>query len=215
MKTIALFVYDPKCSVQCCNAVIRSLDGQYNIKLFSKNRVEDCFFDDVDMVIVPGGIGDADTFYQLFKNNAERVKKFVADGGKYVGICMGAYWAGSHYLNILDGIDTVQYIKRPNTDTKRPHAKNLKVFWHGIWQNMFFYDGCAIVGDYSKMRIVSKYANDDIMAAVQGNIGLIGCHPEAESWWYDSYSYMKGKHFNHQPKLLELVNELMEKECQI
>jgi glutamine amidotransferase-like uncharacterized protein len=210
-KTIALFVYDPKCSVQCCNAVIRSLEGQYNIKLFSKNKVEECFFDDVDMVVVPGGIGDADTFYQLFKNNAERVKKFVADGGKYIGICMGAYWAGSHYLDILDGIDTVQYIKRPNTDTKRPHAKNLKIFWHGIWQNMFFYDGCAIVGDYSKMRIVSKYTNDDIMAAIQGNIGLIGCHPEAEEWWYDSYSYMKGKYFNHQPKLLEFVNELMEK----
>lgn len=211
MKTIALFVYDPKCSVQCCNAVIKSLEGQYNIKLFSKNRVEECFFDDVDMVIVPGGIGDSDTFYQLFKNNAERVRKFVSDGGKYIGICMGAYWAGSHYLDILDGIDTVQYITRPNTDTRRPHAKNIKVFWHGIWQNMFFYDGCAIVGDYSKFELVSKYANDDVMAAIQGNVGLIGCHPEAEQWWYDSYSYMKGKYFNHQPKLLEFVNKLMER----
>ena len=211
MKTIALFVYDPKCSVQCCNAVIKSLEGQYNIKLFSKNRVEECFFDDVDMVIVPGGIGDSDTFYQLFKNNAERVKKFVASGGKYLGICMGAYWAGSNYLNILDGIDTVQYITRPNTDTKRPHAKDLKVYWKGVPANMFFYDGCAIVGDYSKMELVAKYANDDWMAAIQGNVGLIGCHPEAEEWWYDSYSYLNGKYTNHQPKLLEFINELIEK----
>ena len=210
-RTIALFVNDPMCSVQSCNGVISALQDSYNIKLFSKNLVEDCFFDDVDMVIVPGGLGDSDTFYKLFKNNSVNVKKFIATGGKYVGICMGAYWAGSHYLDILDGIDTVQYITRPNTDTRRPHAKNLRVYWHGEKTYMFFYDGCAIVGDYSKMEIVAKYANDDIMAAVQGNIGLIGCHPEAEKWWYDSYSYLKGSWTNHQPRLLEFVNELMEK----
>lgn len=211
MKTIALFVYDPKCSVQSCNAILHSLKGLYNIKLFSKNSVEDNFFDDVDMVLVPGGIGDSETFHTLFKNNAKRVTEFIAKGGKYLGICMGAYWAGSHYLNILDGIDTVQYIKRPNTDTRRPHAKNLKVYWHGVPTNMFFYDGCAIVGDYSKFDLIAKYANDDVMAAIQGRIGLIGCHPEAEQFWYDSYSWMKGKWVNQQEKLLEVVNALMEK----
>lgn len=211
MKTIALFVYDPKCSVQSCNAILHSLKGLYNIKLFSKNSVEDIFFDDVDMVLVPGGIGDSETFHTLFKNNAKRVAKFVANGGRYLGICMGAYWAGSHYLKILDGIDTVQYIKRPNTDTRRPHAKNIKVYWHGVPTNMFFYDGCAIVGDYSKFDLIAKYANDDVMAAIQGKIGLIGCHPEAEEWWYNEYSYMKGKWINQQEKLLEVVSVLMEK----
>ena len=211
MKTIALFVYDPKCSVQSCNAILHSLKGLYNIKLFSKNSVEDNFFDDVDMVLVPGGIGDSETFHTLFKNNAKRVAKFVANGGRYLGICMGAYWAGSHYLKILDGIDTVQYIKRPNTDTRGPHAKNIKVYWHGVPTNMFFYDGCAIVGDYSKFDLIAKYANDDVMAAIQGKIGLIGCHPEAEEWWYNEYSYMKGKWINQQEKLLEVVSVLMEK----
>lgn len=211
MKTIALFVYDPKCSVQCCNAVMKSLEGKYNIKLFSKNKLEDNFFDEVDMVLVPGGIGDSETFHTLFKNNAKRVVEYINNGGRYLGICMGAYWAGSHYLKILDDIDTVQYIKRPNTDTRRPHAKDLKVYWNGTPMTMFFYDGCAIVGDYSKMEVVAKYANDDIMAAVQGKIGLIGCHPEAEQWWYDSYSYMKGKWTNRQDILLEFVEKLMEK----
>ena len=211
MKTIALFVYDPKCSVQSCNAILKSLKGHYNIKLFSKNTVEDNFFDDVDMVLMPGGIGDSETFHTLFKNNAKRVIKYVADGGRYLGICMGAYWAGSHYLEILDGLDTVQYIKQPNTDTRRPHAKDMKVYWYGVPMTMFFYDGCAIVGDYSKMEVVAKYANDDVMAAIQGKIGLIGCHPEAEQWWYDSYSYMKGKWTSRQDILLEFVDKLMER----
>ena len=187
---------------------MRALGEHYNFKIFSKNKLEYDFFDNVDMIAVPGGIGDSNTFKQLFKNNGERVREFIHNGGRYLGICMGAYWAGSHYLDVLDGVDAVQYIKRPGTDTRRPHAKNLSVTWKNQPMNMFFYDGCAIVGDYSKFELIAKYANDDVMAAIQGNIGLIGCHPEAEKWWYDSYSYLKGSYTNHQPKLLDFVNQL-------
>jgi glutamine amidotransferase-like uncharacterized protein len=211
MKTIALFVYDPKCSVQSCNAILKSLKGHFNIKLFSKNKVEDNFFNDVDMILIPGGIGDSETFHTLFKNNAKRVIKYVSEGGRYLGICMGAYWAGDNYLKILNSLNTVQYIKQPNTDTRRPHAKDIKVNWQGKAVNMFFYDGCAIVGSNKKMEVIARYANDDVMAAIQGKIGLIGCHPEAEEWWYDSYGYMKGKWTNHQDRLLKFVELLMER----
>ena len=55
---IALFVHQPACSVDSLNGVILSLKDEYTFKLFSKDEVEDTFFDDVDMVCVPGGIGD-------------------------------------------------------------------------------------------------------------------------------------------------------------
>ena len=208
--TIALFLYDPKCSVQSGNGIIKSLDEHYNFKIFSKNSLEDSFFNNVDIVMVPGGFGDAETFKQLFKNNADRVRKFVKQGGKYIGICMGAYWAGSYYLNILEDVDAVQYLSRPGTDTRRPHAKNIAVTWQGTPMNMFWYDGCALVGDTSKFQTIATYANGDPMAIVQGNIGLIGCHPESEQFWYDSYSWMKGKYHNgaHHTLLLDFVNQL-------
>jgi len=212
--TIALFLFDPKCSVQSGNGIIKALGEHYNFKIFSKNEVEYNFFDDVDMIAVPGGFGDASSYDQAFKHNKKRIKQFVKNGGRYLGICMGAYWAGSHYFNILDDVDAVQYIKRPRTDTKRPHAKNIKVHWHGTPINMFFYDGCAFDGDYCKFDIVAKYANGDPMAIYQGRMGLIGCHPESEQFWYDSYSWMKGKYHDgyHHHLLLEFVNELMERE---
>jgi hypothetical protein len=127
---------------------------------------------------------------------------------------MGAYWAGQHYFDILDNVDAVQYLSRPNTDTRRPHAKNISINWEGIPTNMFWYDGCALVGDTSKFNTVSTYANGDPMAIIQGNIGLIGAHPESEQFWYDSYTWMKGKHHNgqHHTLLLEFVNKLLEKE---
>ena len=208
--TIALFIYDPKCSVQCGNGMIQALSPYYNFKLFSKNRVENVFFDDVDMVAVPGGIGDADVFKQLFKNNGDRVRQFIANGGRYLGICMGAYWAGSHYLNVLQYVDAVQYLKRPGADTRRPHAKHMSIAWRGRPDHMFWYDGCALVGDSTKFETVSTYVNGDAMAIIQNRIGLIGCHPEADKFWYDGYSWMR-RHWtgNRHAELVEFANDLM------
>jgi glutamine amidotransferase-like uncharacterized protein len=212
MKKIALFVCDPKCSVQSSNGVMNALSSHYNFKLFSKNEVEEGFFDDVDMVIFPGGIGDSDSYDTILKNNKDVVVDFVTRGGKYLGICMGAYWAGKDYFNILDKVDAVQYIRRPNTCTRRPHAKNMPVMWRGQPCDMFFYDGCALVGDEnSPYETIATYSNGDNMAIIQNRIGLIGCHPESEKFWYDGYSWLKGKYHNgtQHKLLLDFVDELM------
>jgi hypothetical protein len=206
--TIALFVADPYCSVQSANGIINALSNDYTFKLFSKNQVEDGFFDHVDIVAVPGGFGDASSFDRLFKANRNSVKNFVTNGGKYLGICMGAYWAGSHYLDLLDDVDAVQYITQSNTDTRRPHAKDINIVWQGHPTGMFFYDGCALVGDTSKFTTVATYANGDAMAIIQGNIGLIGCHPEADQFWYDSYTWLQGKYNSKHNLLLDFVNQL-------
>jgi hypothetical protein len=208
--TIALFLYDPKCSVQSGNGIIKSLGKHYNFKIFGINELEDNFFDDVDIVAVPGGFGDASSFKRAFKHNGKRITQFVADGGRYLGICMGAYWAGRHYFNMLKDVDAVQYLKQPKTDTRRPHAKNISIKWKGTPTNMFWYDGCALVGN-GKYKTVATYANGDAMAIIQNNIGLIGAHPESEEFWYDSYSWMKGKYHDgeHHKLLLDFVNQLM------
>ena len=206
--TIALFVADPHCSVQSANGVIKALGNDYTFKLFSKSEVEDDFFDSVDIVAVPGGFGDADSFDRLFEANQNSVKKFVTNGGKYLGICMGAYWAGSYYLNILDNVEVVQYITQPNTDTRRPHAKDINIVWQGHPDRMFFYDGCALIGNTDKFTTIATYANGDPMAIIQNNIGLIGCHPEAEQFWYDSYTWLQGKYNSKHNLFLDFVNRL-------
>jgi hypothetical protein len=48
---------------------------------------------------------------------------------------------------------------------------------------------------------------------MQGQLGLIGCHPESEPHWYDSYSWLKGKYHNgaHHELLLDFVNDLIKR----
>jgi glutamine amidotransferase-like uncharacterized protein len=211
-KTIALFLHQPKCSVQSGNGIIKALHPYYKFKIFTKHELEDDFFDDVDMVLFPGGVGDADSWDSLLKFHKSRIQDFVAKGGRYLGICMGAYWADHTYFGLSSDFKVDQYITRPNTDTKRPHAKQMKVTWNDKPEELFFYDGCAIFGNESKYDVVARYPNGDAMAIIQNRIGLIGCHPEAEQHWYDEYSWMRKRWSGSKNYLLlDFVNRLMEK----
>lgn len=211
MKTIAIFVQQPQCSVQCANGVIKSLSSHYNFKLFSKYEIEDDFFNDVDLICFPGGEGDSARFDKLLNRHVDSIRNHVRNGKPYLGICMGAYWADMSCFDILEGTRVEQYITRPNADTRRPHAKGQLVEWEGQLERMFFYDGACMVG--GNMDIVAKYSNGDPMAIIQGNVGLIGCHPESQQYWYSYHSWMP-KHWHggrHNELLLNFVDRLVQK----
>lgn len=202
---IAIFIHQPVCAVDSANGIIKSLSSHHSFKLFSQDEVEPTFFDDVDCVCFPGGFGDADRFDRLLKWNYDAVKDFVDRGGKYLGICMGAYWAGPHYFNLLKNAEVEQYIRRPNTCTRRPHPKAMPVQWRGQNERMYFYDGCAIIGD--NLDVVATYSNGDPMAVIQGQVGLIGCHLESEQWWYNKKYLQPYWHRGiHYKLLLDFVN---------
>jgi glutamine amidotransferase-like uncharacterized protein len=210
---IALFQHHPECSRQCCDGMIEALGSDYEFVIFSEELCRPETFSGIDIVAFPGGIGDVDSYDTFFRRKAENaVADFVANGGKYLGICMGAYWAGSQYFDILDSVDAEQYIKRSTADIKRSYGTAAKIQWNQQPEEMFFYDGCALVGDETKFKTVARYSNGDPMAIIQGRIGLIGCHPESQKFWYeDPYKYIDSKwHQNHHHKLLlEFVNSLM------
>jgi hypothetical protein len=86
----------------------------------------------------------------------------------------------------------------------------MPIVWNDEPMHRFFNDGCALIGDKAKFETVATYANGDAMAIFQNNIGLIGCHPESEKFWYDSYTWMKGKWHNgdHHRLLLDFVDNL-------
>jgi hypothetical protein len=51
------------------------------------------------------------------------------------------------------------------------------------------------------------------MAVIQDNVGIIGCHPESEPHWYESYSWMNDQYHrgDHHKLLLDFVDELVNK----
>ena len=213
---MALFLHHPECSEDCVKAMVDVLSVNYNIKIFGEKELDDdSFFNDLDVIAFPGGIGDSDSYPDFFtRTRANRIARFLDGGGHYLGICMGAYWAGSRYFDLLTDVDAVQYIKRPNAKVRRSFGTVAEVEWEGLKEHMYFYDGCALIGDETKFETIARYANGDPMAIIQGRVGLLGCHPEAPLYWYEKPWQYINKHWNdgrHHSLLLNFVNKLVEK----
>ena len=217
MKTIALFARHAICSLDGCNGIMGTLYPDYKFKLFNEKHIINGFFDECEMMIFPGGLGDDASFYRIFADDRNKVvKDYIDNGGKYLGICMGAYWGDKDFFDLLTDARVEQYIKRPGTDTRRPHPKAIDIKWKEHEGKMYFYDGCCITGDESTFEVIARYkGNNDPMAIVQNRVGLIGCHPEADRYWYMSKRnpYM-AKHWNHgfnKTLLREFVDYLITK----
>jgi len=203
-KTIAVFLHHPTCSTDSVNGVMAALSPLARIKLFTKQKVLDGFFDDVDLVVFPGGDGEATAFRSLLKPNLPEVRAFMQRGGKYLGICMGAYWADAHYFGFLRGTRAVQYIKRPKAEIRSSYGTTAAVQWRGQPQRMYFYDGPTFLG--GQFETVASYANGDPMAIVQGSVGLIGCHLESQKHWYSKKVMQPHWHENtHHPLLWQFL----------
>ena len=205
---VGIFVRHPYCSMQSCNGVIAALSESCSLSLFSTAPMEDSYFSKLDLVIFPGGFGHSDAFDFLLTHNSNAIREYVSKSGRYLGICLGAYWASSHYFDILDSVSVTQYIKSPTSCTLRPHAKDMKVLWNSVPKTMFFYDGPTFSGE-GNYSTISTYPNSDPMAIIQGRIGLIGCHPEAQEFWYSSYSYLSSKFIDRSSELRSFTFDLL------
>ena len=194
--------------MESVNGVINALAPNYNIRIFTRHKVPEEFFDAIDMVVFPGGVGDDSAFVSLLKNNIDEIKTFLNRGGKYLGICMGAYWADSYYFGLLKDTRVVQYIRRPGADIRSSYGTVAPIQWRNQPEHMYFYDGSTYLG--GQFDTVATYANGDPMAIVQGSVGLIGCHPESQANWYTKkYMQPHWHHENHHHLLKQFVNDFL------
>ena len=207
-RTVALFLNHPTCSTDSVNGVIAALSPMATVKLFTRHKVQEGFFDDVDLVVFPGGNGEATTFGGILKPNLPDIRAYMQRGGKYLGICMGAYWADAYYFNLLKSTRCVQYIKRPKADIRSSYGTTAPVVWRGQEERMYFYDGPTFTG--GQFDTVGTYANGDPMAIVQANVGLVGCHLESQAHWYTKKYMQPQWHQNrHHGMLLQYVADYL------
>ena len=187
--TIGLFHKHPHASAHCCIGMLKALGDQFRVKLLG---IEDCTYRrmrSMQLVAFPGGVGEADEWSKLFKNQVGDVRRFVQGGGGYLGICMGAYWTGPGYFDLIPGLQIDQYIKSPGAEIRRSYMTTADVDWLGNREKMFFWDG-PVMNEVG--TVVARYKNGGVMALRKNNIGLIGCHPESQQSWYEK-KYMRGR----------------------
>lgn len=214
---IAVLVNHPQCSLQSAHGIVRSLSlhyGSANMDCISIQNLTWAKLRKYSLLCVPGGIGDSDTWHSICEPTADSVRRFVASGRCYLGICMGAYWAGPLYYNLIPSIPNfrvVQHIQRSKASTRRSYGTVVPVMWQGSREYMYFYDGCSILGHIPNASIVGLYANGDCAAILHDNVGLIGPHPESDQYWYNKKKMIPyWHHYRHHQLLLDFVRSLLD-----
>lgn len=215
----------PMCSIDCADAVCEVLNesGLYDARMVGpdshpKTALTKALLKKADCVVFGGGLGDSDQFDDTLYSYSASIKNYVKNGGKYLGICMGSYFSGSHYFDLLLGYDAVQYIKRKGSTVKVSGPSIVKLVWNnGQKYSIYFHDGAAFVEtpNIHDANIIARYKNGDIAALIQdhkkGKIGVIGPHPEARKWWFYSQTKIKDNWKNsvHPKLLLDFVKQLL------
>jgi len=207
--TLAIFIHDPQCETECALGMISGLVREFDVRTFGLDQLTLDFLREFDAVCFPGGMGDSDDFDEIFdETHISDVQTYVAEGGKYFGICMGAYWAGSNYFDLVTDLEVTQYITQPDCEIKTDGPTVAQVYFDGGEETMYFYDGCTILGE--DVQVFARYDNHDAMAAIQGNVGMFGCHPEALTWWYTEGDMPAEYYDAHHAQLMcEFVHKLL------
>lgn len=144
---------------------------------------------DVRLYAQPGADGDDSAAFRRQKRDRAAIRAFVADGGRYLGICMGGFLAEPGFFNIFPGrVDEYYSSKGASVTTADPAV--IPVIWRGVCRPMYFQEGGYMVPKRTAggIAVLARYTNGSIAALVspygRGKVGLCGPHPEAPAQWY-------------------------------
>lgn len=185
--------------------MLKALSESFRVELLAPEECTYRRMRKLEIVAFPGGVGEADEWSKIFHDAVADVRLFAQKGGVYLGICMGAYWAGPGYFDLVPGLEIQQYIRAAGSEIKRSYPTTAAVQWQGRAERMFFWDGPVFSGSVGE--VVATYANGGVMALRAGRVGLIGCHPESQENWYERKYLRK---FWHRGTHWELLREFAE-----
>lgn len=139
--------------------------------------------------VQPGGGQDiAAALSSLGQDRITAIRAYVAHGGQYLGICMGAYLADASNLGLLDA-ELDSEVGRPGFPVTSIDNSAVLLRWGDGEDHLFFQDGPYLpTRSGNGFRVIGKYGNGDIAAARYrfgaGVVVLSGPHPEADESWF-------------------------------
>lgn len=172
-----------------------------------KTKFTDDLLDSADIFAYPGG-PDVDDAWKLLKPHAAAVRNFVCNGGRYIGMCLGAYLAGAgtdfaqgEGFDLLPGhAETGEETDQDGAQVTDPDA-NTVISVDYTWgtgpkagqtvknRDMYFQDGAVIeLSDDADAKVLGRYSsNGDVAISVskygKGVVGVSGVHLEADQSW--------------------------------
>ena len=208
----------------CCSEAVFNLlkksPYNFNVKYIGPNetlKLTASSFVGATLYAQPGGNGTVDEGIAALGGDSalNLIKNFVNGGGKYVGFCMGAYFAGSNPgMGLLAPGDTDGYLGSPGASVKTDADSTVPVVWRSTHKIHFFQDGAYIIpSKVSGERILAYYDNGLVDALSKpygkGSVGVVGTHPEADRTWYTDQLWSQDTDGLDAADGLDLINDVM------
>jgi glutamine amidotransferase-like uncharacterized protein len=190
------------CPEKCASsiaAIARQVGLQ--VKYVNHKTLSPAVLQGASLYIQPGG-NALEVLDALHPEQLQAIRDYVFSGGRYLGICAGAFLADTYVdekntrlgLGILPG-ETIDY----HPVEPMPPEMILKTTWSagllpkiaGL-RHMYFSDGVGfrLTHPEAKVEVLSVYDADQIVSTVRfahgaGKVILTGVHPEApKKWWH-------------------------------
>ncbi|WP_054309804.1 BPL-N domain-containing protein [Mesorhizobium sp. 1M-11] len=195
---IRVAVYRGPASCEGCAETARTsiekLDPAYRVEFVGKGEKTDISPETLsrfDIYVQPGGGQDIPgALRSLGKARVRAIRDFVAQGGGFLGLCMGAYLADRANFGLIPH-DLDSEVGRPGFPVKTIEDAAVRVSWAGRQDMAYFQDGPYLpqAGRDKGFRQIAAYENRDIAAArysfKKGTVVLSGPHPEADKTWFE------------------------------
>lgn len=140
----------------------------------------------------PGGGQDIPgALASLGEERIDAIHDYVAHGGRYLGLCMGAYLASASGLGLVPH-ELDSEVGRPGFAVVDSEDAVVTVRWQGRQETVFYQDGPYLLRAPKDpgFKAIATYANDDLAAARysfgRGVVVLSGPHPEADASWFEA-----------------------------
>ena len=130
-------------SLRLIEALKAEDEAAFKITRLTAEEIRGGKLSDFDVLVHPGGSGSAQG-KALGEKGRQVVKKFVRDGGGFLGVCAGAYLATNDYswsLDLIDAkvVDRRHWARGKGTVTLRLSPTGAKFFQHDRGELSIFY----------------------------------------------------------------------------
>jgi hypothetical protein len=146
---------------------------------------------------------------------AATIRSYVAAGGHYLGICMGAYLAGSDPgMGLLAPGDTGEYDQARGALVRTAAQAVIPVVWSGTIGYQYAQDPAYIIPSGVRgEKVLARFTNHLVDALVRpyrrGAVGVVGTHPEADRTWFTPAMWRAARDGFSYPEGLQLIAALM------
>lgn len=215
-------VYRGPAACQGCPEAAASLleeSGDFDVEFIGPDEERAVTSDglrDVDLYVQPGGFDDvARAMADLGDDATTSIPAWVEQGGRYLGLCMGAYLAGSDPgLGLLAPGDTAGYAESEGALVDGDEEAVVPVDWGGERRLQYAQEPAVIIeSGVAGERVLSRFTNGEVNALVmprgEGAVAVVGTHPEATDDWFSPALARADVDGPDHEQALELVAALM------